>query len=214
MIESDPMLDMEAQRQKERIKLNEIERKKRELAEAKKNSSESKENNRNYSKRVNIKTPVKDTESRNDNVGPLGEAKKSKRGNKPRYKKYLADEHMDMPQQKNVTPSSVSAIQLEEAPPSRASQTVVKSKSPMPSARAQTPAKEVATPRPKTNSNRHNQEQQEAREKTAHKAVNLSPEPTPQKSKTHLQTHAVKLPSIHTNRQKTELTNKLKRQVN
>ena len=134
---------MEAQRQRERIKLIEIERKKREQANIQQskanenqnsttpNNNNSSNNNNNSnnlkysnSKRVNIKTPTNRQNQDNDLLPPL-DTKKLKR--KPKFKKYLVDEAMETPSQKNPTPSSVSGVILEEHPPSRN----LKSKSPV-----------------------------------------------------------------------------------
>jgi hypothetical protein len=127
---------MEAQRQRERIKLIEIERKKRDLAsnanlsKVSDNTNNSNNNNNNNNlkslpnvKRVNIKTPTNKPE--NIDLLPPLDTKKLKR--KPKFKKYMVDEAMEMPT-KNPTPSSVSGIILEEhqPPPSRN----LKSKSP------------------------------------------------------------------------------------
>lgn len=121
---------MEAQRQRERIKLIEIERKKREQASngtlskvSDTNTTTTTTNNQNnvnlksYAtlKRVNIKTPTNKIE--NVDLLPPLDAKKLKR--KPKFKKYLADDNLDTHSQKNPTPSSVSGIILEEHPPSR-----------------------------------------------------------------------------------------------
>ncbi len=133
---------MEAQRQRERIKLIEIERKKREQANTQQskanevqtsttpnNTNASNTNNKNNNskyannKRVNIKTPTNRQTQDNDLLPPL-DTKKLKR--KPKFKKYLVDDTMETPSQKNPTPSSVSGVILEEHPPSRN----LKSKSP------------------------------------------------------------------------------------
>lgn len=82
-IETDASIDVDTQRQKERIRLNEAERKKRENG-GDTNRSESKENNKNYARRLANKTPGKES----DNLGPLKVDKKRKQ----KYKKYLADD--------------------------------------------------------------------------------------------------------------------------
>jgi hypothetical protein len=85
--ENDNSVDIETFRQKERIKLSEVERKKRES-----NNNNVPDNNKHTAgsnKRVNnnIKASPKAPEQ-SDNLAPL----KNDRKRKPRYKKYLADD--------------------------------------------------------------------------------------------------------------------------
>ncbi len=87
MGENDNSVDIETFRQKERIKLSEVERKKRESNNN--NVSDNNKHTAGSNKRVNnnIKASSKAPEQ-SDNLAPL----KNDRKRKPRYKKYLADD--------------------------------------------------------------------------------------------------------------------------
>ena len=151
LVDSDILLDIEAQRQRERLKLIEMERKKRDmLALSKQNdpnnnnqqSNNLKENNNNKEnknnivqvKRVNIVSPSATSNKDNDQLAPLETTKKLKR--KPKFKKsggidpssVVAAESIDLPPL-NPSKNTTQASSLnDEQPPSRSQN--VKSKSP------------------------------------------------------------------------------------
>ena len=124
--------------------------------------------------------------------------------------------NQDVPPQSNVTPSSVSGIQIEETPPSRASQSrKLQSKS---------PAVPIVTPRPEPAKQKSQAKEEEVKvkEKSVHekKSTPLPRNSSAQKSKSAIvvkqnapiATEKLKLPSIVA-RQKTDVPNKVKRQV-
>lgn len=143
--ESDILLDIETQRQRERIKLIEVERKKRDNAMSKQSNDNRDPNkeNKQHVKRINLKSPSPDNNNNTDQLAPL---EKPKLRRKPKFKSkpsvnsdtplvVTEEDHLELPviQTKHIKTSSNTneAAQPQQPlpqPSSRMSQ--VKSKSP------------------------------------------------------------------------------------